>query len=230
MPKQKKELVLYASEYEEYEATLPGKKPGEMAGDSSKDKTRGALADFMKILNEHGRTWPNESDHSEYLSGKPDNSTTSQNETRIRNFFAWLNKRRENKPMAENELQQAGEYVQQELFTENESESVQADDGASTEIISTNEPESLPESEHAEPKKRGRPMRDTENGEKLQKFATVYLTPTQAERFTALCKMDNVKVSARIMELIESEINSNMDLISDFFSLEAKRKIRRKIQ
>jgi len=84
-----------------------------------------------------------------------------------------------------------------------------------------------PEIVQAEPKQRGRKCKD-KNGEKVQKFATVYLTPTQATKFTALCNLDDVNVSARIMELIEAEITANDDLISEYFAVEKKRKERRK--
>lgn len=227
----KREYALYGAEIERYIAELPGKKPGEMAGESSKEKTRAALSAFMKILSGNGRTWPNESDYSEYAEGKPSSKATQQNISRIRSFFAWVKGDKEH--MTENEV-----YVQQDLFTENEAEmtapieepetlgavepeTVQASEA---EMITENEPESLPEPVN----KRGRKRLDTERGEKLEKFATVYLTPLKAAQFTALCKMDNVKISARITELIENEINGNIDLISDFFALEERRKARRK--
>ncbi len=171
MAKEKKELELYVAEYEEYEATLPGKKPGISAGESSKDKTRAALSAFMKILKKNGRSWPNESDYAEYLEGKPSSKATQQNLSRVRSFFAWLESRRENDtPMKENEV-----YVQQELFTENEAgitapseepetlgaiepETAQASEEAEAEITAPNEPESLPE-----PKKA---RKNRKNGEK----------------------------------------------------------------
>lgn len=238
----KREYELYGAEIELYIGTLAGKKPGSSAGESSKEKTCAALSAFMKILKKNGRSWPNESDYAEYAEGKPSSKATQQNESRVRNFFVWLEKRKEKTPMEE-------EYVQQDLFTENEAEttapieapetlgavepeSAQAseetlqcvDDETSTEITAPNQPESLSEPVN----KRGRKRLDTERGEKLEKFATVYLTPLKAAQFTALCKMDNVKISARITELIENEINGNIDLISDFFALEERRKARRK--
>lgn len=104
-------------------------------------------------------------------------------------------------------------------FNEPEIDTAEKDNNA----VTANEPEIV----QGEPKQRGRKCRD-KNGEKVQKFATVYLTPTQATKFTALCNLDGVNVSARIMNLIEAEISANEDLISDYFALEKKRKERRK--
>ncbi len=82
--------MLYSAEIERYLSTLPGKKPGEMAGDSSKQKTRNSLTAFMGILEKNGRSWPDENDYTEYTAGKPDNKNTKQNLSRVRNFFIWL--------------------------------------------------------------------------------------------------------------------------------------------
>ncbi len=82
--------MLYSAEIERYLSTLPGKKPGEMAGDSSKKKTRNSLTAFMGILEKNGRSWPDENDYAEYTAGKPDNKATQQNLSRVRKFFLWL--------------------------------------------------------------------------------------------------------------------------------------------
>ena len=82
--------MLYSAEIERYLSTLPGKKPGEMAGDSSKQKTRNSLTAFMGILEKNGRSWPDESDYTEYTAGKPDNKATQQNLSRVKKFFVWL--------------------------------------------------------------------------------------------------------------------------------------------
>ena len=150
MPIEKKELMLYASEYEEYEATLAGKNPDSSAGKSSKSKTRNALANFMKILSQHGRTWPDASDYEEYKAGKPDNETTRQNESRVKKFFAWLEKRKETITMTENEVIDVKETTQPISFG--------ADDETSTEITATIKPESFGAAEAVkpEPRKRGR--------------------------------------------------------------------------
>ena len=232
----KREYALYGAEIERYIAELPGKKPGEMAGESSKEKTCAALSAFVKILKENGRTWPLESDYAEYKEGKRLSKAIQQNVARVRSFFAWLEKRKEKDTPME-------EYVQQDLFGANEAETLGAnepeetlpavDDGASTEntqaseaeMIAPNEPESLPEPVK---NKRGRKRLDGENGEKLEKFATVYLTPIKAAQFMALCEMDNVKISARITELIEREINGNIDWINDYLAFKERRKERRK--
>lgn len=245
----KKEYVIYGAEIERYIAVLPGKKPGEMAGESSKEKTSAALSAFMKILSKNGRTWPNESDYSEYAEGKPDSKATQQNLSRVRSFFLWLEKRKENDtPMKENEV-----YIRQDLFTENEAETlqaseepealgaiepeivpgvddetrtenVQASEEAEAEMTAPSEPESWPEPVK---NKRGRKRLD-DNGEKLEKFATVYLTPRKAAQFMALCEMDNVKISARITELIEREISGNIDWINDYLAFKERRKEQRK--
>ena len=158
----KREYALYGAEIERYIARLPGKKPGSSAGESSKEKTCAALSAFMKILKKHGRIWPNESDYAEYTGGKPSSKATQQNEARVRSFFAWLEKKKENDTPME-------EYVQQELFGAEaaqaseapealgviESESVQvvegtehgADDGANTENIQAVEAEKITENE-----------------------------------------------------------------------------------
>lgn len=216
----KKEYVIYGAEIERYIAVLPGKKPGEMAGESSKEKTSAALSAFMKILSKNGRTWPNESDYSEYAEGKPDSKATQQNLSRVRSFFLWLEKRKENDtPMKENEV-----YIRQDLFTENEAETLQASEEPEAEMTAPSEPESWPEPVK---NKRGRKRLD-DNGEKLEKFATVYLTPRKAAQFMALCEMDNVKISARITELIEREISGNIDWINDYLAFKERRKERRK--
>ena len=147
----KREYELYGAEIERYIATLTGKKPGSSAGESSKEKTRGALSAFVKILLKNGRSWPDKSDYAEYAEGKPLSQATRQNEARVRNFFAWLEKRRENDTPME-------EYVQQDLFGDEtlgaiEETSQCVDDTASTEntqaneaeMTAPNEPESLPE-------------------------------------------------------------------------------------
>ena len=150
--------------------------------------------------------------------------------------------------MKENEV-----YIRQDLFTENEAETlqaseepealgaiepeivpgvddetrtenVQASEEAEAEMTAPSEPESWPEPVK---NKRGRKRLD-DNGEKLEKFATVYLTPRKAAQFMALCEMDNVKISARITELIEREISGNIDWINDYLAFKERRKERRK--
>lgn len=235
----KREYELYGAEIELYIGTLAGKKPGSSAGESSKEKTCAALSAFMKILKKNGRSWPNESDYAEYAEGKPSSKATQQNESRVRNFFVWLEKRKEKTPMEE-------EYVQQDLFTENEAgitapyevpealgaiepESAQAseetlqcvDDETSTEITAPNEPESWPE---AVKNKRGRKRLD-ENGEIRKNKITVYLTDTQNEDFTALISLKHARSAADyVLGLITAEIARNEKAL--YFFREAEKHIQ----
>lgn len=245
----KREYAIYGAEIELYIGTLAGKKPGSSAGESSKEKTCAALSAFMKILKKNGRSWPNESDYAEYAEGKPSSKATQQNESRVRNFFLWLEKRKEKTPMEE-------EYVQQDLFTENEAgttapneapetlgavepEAVQAveeaeyeaDDETSTEnvqaseepeagMIAPNEPESLPEPVN----KRGRKRLD-ENGEIRKNKITVYLTDTQNEDFTALISLKHARSAADyVLGLITAEIARNEKAL--YFFREAEKHIQ----
>lgn len=225
--KDEKELVLYESEIKEYLSLLKGKKPGEMAGKSSKDKTKNALADFMLILSEHGRNWPNDSDYQEYreCSTYSENETT-QNERRIKKFFAWLEPTRKEK----NEV--AEEYTQQVLFGEN---GAGVDDGASTENTQANEgaiePETWPEAEkEPSPSVEEKPVptrggkranagrkRLDENGEIRNVKMTVYMTETTATDFQALCLLKHASSATDyVLGLIKGEIAKNEKALSFF--------------
>ena len=229
-----KELALYRSEIERYIETLPGKKPGESAGQSSKKKTRNALADFMLILSKHGRTWPEQSDYDEYRAGKPDNETTKQNVKRIERFFAWLEPRKETIELAE-------EYAQQGLFPEkeagvnepetlgaNEPEISQAvDDSASTENMQASEAEPITENEFEtwpgaenEPapvkNKGGRKRYDTEKGEKRSVKFMVYFTPSVMAELKDLCSMKHTTCANYLFELACREIEKNGEALAFF--------------
>lgn len=236
----KREYELYGAEIELYIGTLAGKKPGSSAGESSKEKTCAALSAFMKILSKNGRSWPNESDYAEYAEGKPSSKATQQNESRVRNFFVWLEKRKEKTPMEE-------EYVQQELFTENEAgitapyeapealgaiepelaqaseETLQCfDDETSTEITAPNEPESWPEPVKVRENKRGRKSID---GEIRKNKITVYLTDTQNTDFTALISLKHARSAADyVLGLITAEIAKNEKAL--YFFREAEKHIQ----
>ena len=226
------------SEIETYITELKNKQ-GNPASTSEQRKTRKALSVMIDILASNGRSWPIEIDYEEYSSKSSCNERgTKDNVARVKKFFDWLLSRREN-------LQ----GVDDKHDTQPDFSPSQASDNTQ-EISNDHEPireklqgvdyehETLPDfvpshegdekQTHKRGGKRDNAGRKTknENGEKLEKFATVYLTPTQADKFKALCSLDGLKISDKLREMIEKEIEANSDLIESFFALEKRRKER----
>ena len=204
--------MLYEAELTQYIDGLITNK-GLPAGKSSKDKARKAISDMIKILEASGHSWPDETDYEEYRKGKNE-KTAKDNEARIKNFFDWLKTQREIENMNEANMP-IGENVQ----------------GANDELDTL--PDFVPsQAGNDEPEKncKGKPGRKPKdkNGEKVDKVATLYLTPTQTAKFRALCSIDGLNASEWLAKIINAEIERNEDLISDFFALEEKRKERRK--
>lgn len=234
--KDEKELVLYERKIKEYLSLLKGKKPGEMAGKSSKDKTKNALADFMLILSKHGRIWPEPSDYDEYCEHSTcKESETTQNVKRVERFFAWLEQqRRENVEVAE-------EYAQQDLFGKSgagieEPETLGAVEGETAQVI--DEPSQLDDEPTTEPRAEKEPSpsveekpvptrggkranagrkRLDENGEIRNVKMTVYMTETTATDFQALCLLKHASSATDyVLGLIKGEIAKNEKALSFF--------------
>ena len=208
----KLELVLYQIEIEKYISELTNDS-GEPAGNEERRKTRIALANFMKLLKDNGRTWPEISDFDTFTANSKANPhETTANDRRIRKFFASIDTGRKNVIMTDNSTAQP------------------LDGGTSSEITANiepeetteNQPETWPE-ETATPapvrKKPGRKVFDTVNGEKKSEKIMLYLTPALIEKVRAWCDMKGVSYLGFITGLIEDFLKDREDKINAFLEM-----------
>lgn len=238
--KAEEKLVMYQQEFDAYKAELT-------CSDGEKNKIRNALADFMMILNEHGRTWPDERDYSEYhgMSIQHDNSkdlqTTKQNITRIRKFFAWLEKERT--PLTQRATQQEIPLDDEPDTIQGINEPSQAGDnapdfsqgaGLDGGAVTENAPDTWPEITHDVPtqgnekpmntkngarKNAGRKPLDTVNGESKTEKMMMYFTPTLFSDIRAWCDLKGISCVGYITTLIEADIATHKDKINSFLEL-----------
>lgn len=196
----KRELVLYESEIEKYLEDRPVEV-------DEKRKIRNALAEFMIILKERGKTWPAISDYEEYCTSSKeiDKSkgfqTTGQNKSRIKKFFDWLGKEQTTMTDETKELdlvfetQGNGEYE-----TPKEKEATQ--------------PETVKNKA-----KGGRKVMDRVNGQKRSEKLMIYLTPELIADLRDWCNLKGISYANFVVELIENFMNERRDKLNSFREL-----------
>ena len=199
----KLELVLYPIEIEKYISELTNEN-GEPAGSEEKRKSRAALAHFVKMLKDNGRTWPEIYDFDTFkANSKATPNETTANDRRIRKFFASLDTERNNANMTDNSTVQP------------------LDDGASTEITAPIEPE-----ENTTPapvkKKPGRKVFDTVNGEKKSEKLMMYFTPELIAKIKAWCDMKGISNVSFITGLVEGFLKDKEEKINNFLKMRSE--------
>lgn len=199
----KLELVLYPIEIEKYISELTNEN-GEPAGSEEKRKTRTALAHFVKLLKDNGRTWPEITDFDAFkANSKATSNETNQNDRRIRKFFASLDTERKNANMTDNSTVQP------------------LDDGASTEITAPIERE-----ENTTPapvkKKPGRKVFDTVNGEKKSEKLMMYFTPELIAKIKAWCDMKGISNVSFITGVVEDFLKDKEEKINNFLKMRSE--------
>lgn len=210
----KLELVLYQSEIEKYISELTNEQ-GEPAGNEEKRKARAALAHFVKMLKENGRTWPEITDFDAFkANSKATSNETNQNDRRIRKFFASLDTERKNDTMTENEVIDVEETTQP------------LDDGASTENTqASEEPEAkitapIEPEENTTPapvkKKPGRKVFDTVNGEKKSEKLMMYFTPELIAKMRDWCELARISNVSFITGLVEDFLKDKEDTLKAY--------------
>lgn len=216
----KLELVLYPIEIEKYISELTSE-DGKPAGSEEKRKARAALAHFVKMLKDNGRTWPEITDFEAFAANsKATANETTANDRRIRKFFAWFETERKNDTMTDNDVIDVEETAQP-LDDSTSSENVQASEENEVEMTAPNESESLPECEaitENEPVKNkgGRRRYDTEKGEKRSVKFMVYFTPSVMAELKDLCSMKHTTCANYLFELACREIKRNEEALAFF--------------
>lgn len=205
----KLELVLFPIEIEKYISELTNE-DSEPAGSEEKRKARAALAHFVKMLKDNGRTWPEITDFEAFAANsKATANETTANNRRIRKFFAWFETERKNDTMTDNDVIDVEETAQP------------LNDGAGSEITAPIEPE---ENTTLAPvkKKPGRKVFDTVNGEKKSEKLMMYFTPELIAKIRTWCDMKGISNVSYITGLIEADLQSKEDKINAFLKMRAE--------
>lgn len=228
----KLELVLFSIEIEKYISELTNEN-GEPAGSEEKRKTRAALAHFVKMLKDNGRTWPEITDFDTFkANSKATPNETNQNDRRIRKFFASLDTERKNDTMTENKVIDVEETIQP-LDDGASTENTQASKEPEAEITAPIEPEETTENqpelspeETKTPapvrKKPGRKVFDTVNGSKKSEKLMMYFTPELIAKIRVWCDMKGISNVSYITGLVEADLDSKTDKINAFLKMRSE--------
>jgi len=209
----KLELVLYPIEIEKYISELTNE-DSEPAGSEEKRKARAALAHFVKMLKDNGRTWPEITDFEAFAANsKATANETTANDRRIRKFFAWFETERKNDTMTDNDVIDVEETAQPLV------------DGASSETTAPIEPE---ETEPEETKTTPAPVRKKlgrKNGEKRVQVS-VYLNPETYEGIRLMSANMNQTISDILEVFARNFVDLNQEAIQRMRSAWSEVKVR----
>lgn len=204
-----KTLEEFQSEIAEYLLTLKARNGIDIAPISTRDKWDKVLNGIVLVLIQNGHETPDEKDYEEYRASKKlkDETFTTYQE-KIKEFFSWSEKRRQEQMLEETKTSEVSTQVEPAV----DSEPVEAE----SETVYDAEPSQVTDKKK---NNAGRKKFDTENGEKRNQKLMLYLTPSVIEDVRDWCSLKKLTVNNYVTALIEADLRDKQGKLDSFRQL-----------
>lgn len=223
-----KTLEEFQSEIAEYLLTLKARNGIDIAPISTRDKWDKVLNGIVLVLIQNGHETPDEKDYEEYRASKKlkDETFTTYQE-KIKEFFSWSEKRRQEQMLEETKTSEVSTQVEPAVDSEPvEAKSETVYDAEPSQVAGVVETEKeiatdVEPSQVTDKKKNnaGRKKFDTENGEKRNQKLMLYLTPSVIEDVRDWCSLKKLTVNNYVTALIEADLRDKQGKLDSFRQL-----------